>query len=284
MAVTSVKLVDGATEMVLYPREDLVLKGLDPGSPAVRAQVENRADGDGEVDTTQRRGGRVLTVEFMTLANPEGIMQELGLFLRPSARPYLVRADDEWVQQRRLRLRVDPWAAPLSADLAPWQREVQVQWRCPDGTWEGLDETTVIVGADAPASVGFSAPFSAPLELAPAAATNSAQTANAGTDGCHFVARLYGPCTAPRLINDTTDEQLVFTAALALGAGEYVEVDTLNRTAYLNSDPTLSRLGFVDFPVSTWWQVQPGLNTIRFAPTSPSAGSQAEITYRPLWL
>ncbi len=284
MAITGMRLVDGASEMVLYPRDNLIVLGLAPGSPSIRAVVESRADGDGEVDTTLRFGSRAVALELRAIDTPAAFLDELTFFTRPSARPYLYVDDDEWAQTRRLRLRVEQWSAPLDADQAPFIRDMQAQWRCPDGTWESEDETPVIVGADAPASVGFSAPFSAPISLTATAATNSAQTANVGNTETYFTARMYGPCTAPRLVNDTTGEELTFSSALTLAAGEYVEVDTQNRTAYLNSSTSESRLGYVDFSVSTWWQVQPGLQDIRFAPTSPSAGSQAEITYRPRWL
>lgn len=284
MAVTAMSLVDGATEMVLYPRENLIVLGLAPGSPSVRAVTENRADGDGEVDTTLRYGARTVALDLRAIATPAAFFDELTFFTRPSARPYLYVEDDEWAQTRRLRLRSEQWSAPLDANQAPFVREMQAQWRCPDGVWESEDETSVIVGADAPASVGFSFPFSFPLSLTATEATNSAQTSNVGNVETHLVARMYGPCTAPRLVNDTTGEELTFSSALTLAAGEYIEVNTQTRTALLNSSASSSRLGYVDFSVSTWWQVQPGLQDIRFAPTSPSAGSQAEITYRPRWL
>lgn len=284
MTLTAMRLVDGATEMVLYPRDNLIVLGLAPGSPSIRAVVENRADGDGEVDTTLRYGARTVALDLRAIDTPAAFLDELTFFTRPSARPYLYVEDDEWAQPRRLRLRAEQWSAPLDAEQAPYVREMQAQWRCPDGVWESDDETSVIVGADAPASVGFFAPFSAPLSLTATDATNSAQTSNVGNVETHFTARMYGPCSAPRLVNDTTGEELTFSSALVLAAGEYIEVDTQARTALLNSSASSSRLGYVDFSVSTWWQVQPGLQDIRFAPTSPTAGSQAEITYRPRWL
>ena len=284
MTLTAMRLVDGATEMVLYPRDNLIVLGLAPGSPSIRAVVENRADGDGEVDTTLRYGARTVALDLRAIDTPAAFLDELTFFTRPSARPYLYVEDDEWAQARRLRLRAEQWSAPLDAEQAPYVREMQAQWRCPDGVWESDDETSVIVGADAPASVGFFAPFSAPLSLTATDATNSAQTSNVGNVETHFTARMYGPCSAPRLVNDLTGEELTFSSALVLAAGEYIEVDTQARTALLNSSASSSRLGYVDFSVSTWWQVQPGLQDIRFAPTSPTAGSQAEITYRPRWL
>lgn len=284
MAITAVSLVEGSSSMVLYPRDNLVLMRLDVPGPAVRAVVEARPDADGETDTTARYGGRAVVVELMTIATPAAFVDEVTAFAHPLRRPYLVVTDDEWDQVRRLRLRTDQFSAPLSAENSPDIRTIQIQWRAPDGVWESNDERSPIITADVPSSVGFSAPLTAPLALTATLATGAQTITNPGNAPSHWTARLYGPCTAPRIFNDLTGEQLSFASSLILAAGEYVEIDTQNRTAYLLSDTSQSRLGDLDFGVSSWWQIQPGTQQVRYVPTSASAGSQAELTYRPVWL
>lgn len=284
MAVTAVSLVDGDRQMVLYPRDDLVLMTLAPASPQVRVVSEPRPNGDGIIDTTSHYGGRQLAVDLLAIDTPAAIHDELTAFTHPAARPYLTVADDEWAQTRRLRLRVDQWSDPLSADQSPTIRAMQVQWFCPDGTWEAADEQPLTMSADIPSSVGRSYPRVYPMSYAATLSTGALETVNVGNAPSNYVAKLYGPCSAPRLINSTTGEELSFTSSLVLGAGEYVEVDTYNKTAYLNSDTTQSRLSTLDFDVSTWWLIARGLQTIRFTGTDASTGSQAEIFYRPVWL
>ncbi len=284
MTVSNVSLVNGLQEMLLYPRPGLVLLNITAPGPAIRQVTESRPDDDGEDDTTQRYGGRAVSIELLAVDTPAAFVEELGGWLHPALRPYLVVTDDEWAQSRRIQLRADQWTAPMVADQAPTQRNIQAQWRAPYGIWEASDETTVIVPADVPSTVGFSFPITFPLALDPTTATGALELTNVGNTPSHFVARLYGPCTAPSLVNDLTGSELTFTSALTLAAGDYVEVDTRNHTALLLSDTDQSRLGYLDFEVSEWWQIQAGTQQIRYTATSPTAGSQAEITYRPAWL
>ncbi len=284
MTMVTATIVDGDREMVLYPRDDLVLMGVNPGSPQIRAVVEPRPNSDGVIDTTQFYGARVVAVELMSIETPAAMVDELTAFTHPAARPYLVISDDEWAQDRRLRLRVESWSAPQLATQSPTIRNMQAQWSAPDGAWESVDAIEPIVTADLPATIGFTFPVTFPVTLDPTTATGALLVTNRGNTPSDWTARLYGPCTAPVLINNLTGQRIAFTESLVLTAGQYVEVDSQAHTAYLNSDTSLSQLVYLDFSVSSWWQIQPGTQQIRYAPTGPSPGSQAELTYRYRWL
>ncbi len=286
MAITAASLVDGDREMILYPRIDdgLVLLGIDAPGPAIRAVTASRPDDDGEDDTTALYGATSCAIRALATATPAAWVDELGSYMHPASRPYLVVADDEWAQVRRLRLRSENWSKPLSAEQAPTQRTILAQWRAPDGAWEAEDQATVTLNSDIASSVGFSFPITFPLALTATSSGGSLQTVNAGNAPAHIVARLYGPCSAPRLINDTTGEAITFTTDLVLSAGQYIEVSTLDKTAYLLSEVSASRLSTIDFSANTWWQLRPGLQSIRFTGTDSSTGSQAVIYYRPVWL
>jgi hypothetical protein len=284
MVVQSARLVEGAEQMLLYPRTGLVVMSVTSASPVVRAVTEPRPDDDGELDTTERFGARAVAVELMATETPAGFVEELSAWMHPGRRPYLEVVDDEWAQTRRVMLRSDQWGGPIDADDAPYIRRIPAQWRAPDGIWEASESTTLTVSADVPSSVGVSAPVTAPIALTPTLASGSLQMTNVGGSPSHFTALLYGPCSAPRLINDLTGEQIAFTSDLVLAAGEYVEIDTRAKTARLLSSVAADRRGFIDFSVNSWWQIQRGAQQIRYAPTAPTAGSQAVITYRPVWL
>lgn len=286
MAVTSASIVDGDREMILYPRLDdgLVLLGIDAPGPVIRAVTTPRTDDDGEDDTTALYGATSCAIRLLATATPAAWVDELGSYMHPLSRPYLVVADDEWAQVRRLRLRSDSWSKPLDATQAPTQRTILAQWRAPDGAWEGDDEATVTLSSDVASSIGFSFPITFPLALDATSSGGSLQTTNVGNAPAHIVARLYGPCSAPHLINDTTGEAITFTTDLVLTAGQYVEISTRDRTAYLLSDASSSRLSMIDFSANTWWQLQSGAQSLRFTGTDSSTGSQAVIYYRPVWL
>lgn len=284
MTVQSARLIEGAEQMLLYPRTGLVVMTVSKASPAVRAVTEPRPDDDGELDTTERFGACAVAIELMAIETPAGFCEELGTWMHPGRRPYLEVVDDEWAQTRRIMLRSDQWGGPIDADDSPDIRRIPAQWRAPDGIWEASQELTLTVSADVPSSVGVSAPLSAPIALTPTSASGALQITNVGGSPSHFRALLYGPCSAPRLINDLTGEEIAFTSELVLAAGEYIEVDTRNKSARLLSSVNASRLRYIDFAANTWWQIQRGAQQIRYAPTAPTAGSQAVISYRPAWL
>jgi hypothetical protein len=282
--ITSVRLVDGPRQMILAPRAGLDLKELSAPFPAVREVAEDRTDGDGTVDTTAFFGARACSIDLLAREAPAAIEDELARFLHPGTRPYLHVVDDEWSQERRLRLRVSQFEGPRGVDLPRTMRRIQAQWKVPDGVWEDSALSTETVNADLPASVGLSFPITFPIAFAATTAVGGAVISNPGGTPSHFVARLYGPCTAPKLINETAGEQISFTSSLVLGAGEYVEIDTRDRTANLLSMSSQSQLGRIDFENTSWWQIQHGDQTVRYAPLSASAGAVAVIEYRPSWL
>jgi hypothetical protein len=286
MAVTAASLVDGDREMVLFPRaaDGLHLFGINAPGPAIRVVSNVRPDDDGEDDTTRHYGATSCAIRLLATATPAAWVDELGSYMHPESRPYLVVDDDEWAQTRRLRLRSDTWDKPMDAEQAPTQRNILAQWRAPDGAWQADDEATVTLSSDIPSSVGFSYPITYPLTLEATSSGGSLQTVNVGNAPAHIVARLYGPCSAPRLINDSTGEEIVFTTDLVLTAGQYIEVSTRDKTAYLLSEVTASRTNMIDFSANTWWQLRRGLQSLRFTGTDSSPGSQAVIYYRPVWL
>lgn len=284
MAVTSMKLVDGVNELVLYPRADVVVLGYSKSSPGVRALTEPRPDDDGEIDTTTKYGAAAFSLELRAIDDPEALAEEMGGWMLPSGRPYIVVENDKWLQARRVRLRSSDWGDPVDAFQAPHIRDSQWQWRAPDGIWEADAELTVTVAADIPSSIGITYPVTYPVTYSATLATGAQTLVNPGKAPSHFRALLYGPCTAPSLVNDSTGQELTFKPDLALGPGEYIEVDTRNKTALLLSQATANRVGLLNFSISDWWQIQRGVQQIRYAPTDPSAGAQAVITYRPAWL
>ncbi|MCW2904932.1 MAG: hypothetical protein JWO67_7197 [Streptosporangiaceae bacterium] len=285
--ITSVRLVDGLREMSLYPREGIEPGSLDVGFPDVREVVEPRADDDGDNDSTSLFGSRAVSLDMVVYEEPYQIsrlVDELKSFLHPRTRPYLYVGDDGWDQERRVRLRVSQFTEPYTGYVSAVQRSVQAQWKAPDGIWESADVTEVTVRADIVSTVGISFPASFPISFTATQASGASEVSNDGGVPAHFTARLYGPCTGPRLVNETTGEEIRFTSSLTLAPGEYVEVNTRDRSAFLLSMASQSRLNALDFAVTSWWRVEPGQQQVRYAPLGASDGAAAAIEYRAAWL
>lgn len=284
---TGVRLVDGSRELVLHPSLDYVPQRITVSSPAMREVAEPRTDDDGETDTTQMFGSRVVSLELAVIDErtpTEVLIDQLKMFLHPRSRPFLHVADDGWPEERRIRLRVDQWDEPYEGYAASHTRPVQLQWKAPDGVWEAASETSLTVAVDIPSSEGRTYPKTYPWSYPGTLSSGATIVGNAGSIPSHFVARLYGPCTGPSLLNGATGEEITFTSSLSLAAGEYVEVDTRARTAYLLSQTSASRLTYLDFAATSWWRIEPGDNPLRYVPATAQAGAAAVITYRPAWL
>lgn len=285
MTITSVRLVDGAAEMILFPRTDLRLLTMDVPLPSARAVTEPRTDDDGEHDDTQHHDGSSCSLEIRVLTTPATIKDELARFQYPGDRPYLCVIDDEWGGERRLRLRADAGDGKVGTDLPPNMRDLRAQWRVPDGTWEDVDEVTTNIPVDTVSTTGLAVPVVIPATMAAGSSAGALLVVNSGPVPLHWRARLYGPCTGPKLTLDETGAAIVFKSSMVLGAGEYLDVDSRLRTVWLLSDTSNSRLGEVDYTLTTWWRLARGDNHVRYNPASGVvAGAMAELYTRTQWI
>lgn len=288
MTIRRLSLVDGSRELVLHdmaaPRLDIIFTTLDVPFPAVRTVSEDRTDTDGADDHTSGHGARSVSVGLRVFDTPAQLVDEINGYLHPRMRPWLVVDESEWTAPRRLRLRVDQFSSPIP-NYGFVLRDVQLQWQAPDGVWEAASATEFVVAADTGLVGGRVYDFEPPRSYPTTAPSGRVEHLNVGNTWQHQTVKLYGPCVGPRYTNDITGETLAFTSDLVIPAGEYLEVDTQNRTAFYLSDPDASRLNYIDFENSTWWRLSPGLNRVRYHPISGvEIGSAAVVTYHPAWL
>jgi hypothetical protein len=293
LGVTQVRLVDGEREMMLLPRDGVVLQRLDLGYPATRELAEPRTADDGEHDTTSLHGGRSVAVDMLLIdVDADPVLDELRSFCRPADRPYLYVSAGGWESERRIRLRKDQQSAPVTAEFPPPVRQVQAQWKAPDGVLEAAEQTTTVISAEVHSSTGLEMTVASGLSVTVASGVamtvgtsgSAVIVDNTGSMDAHWVARLYGPCTGPRFSLDSVGVSLAFPG-LTIPAGEYVELDSRARTAHANGDATISRLNALDFASSTWWRLPAGANQVRYHPDSgASAATEAHLLWRECWL
>lgn len=284
--LTAARLVDGAREMQLLNRPGIAKVEFDIPLPATVEEVEQRTDTDGTIDYTAVHGSRAVAINLRGLDDDvDRAVAELGSFMHPGMRPYLCQTNTDWPDgERRLRLRANQGSAPQAGPLYPYARDVQAQWVAPDGIWVASSRVEFAVNADA-GTAGRIYPMVTPRTYPSTMAGGLTLHANLSSTFVHHITRLYGPCVGPRITNETTGETLSFSEDLAIAAGEYLEVDTLNHTALLLSDKDASRLDTLNFLTSTWWRLVPGLNQIRYHPLAGvDAGCAAFVTYLPAWL
>lgn len=288
MTFVSFTLTDPASGLssVLLPRDGLYVMSLDV-QPSVRVVSEERTGGAGTYDTTVNLSEAALTLSLRVFSDTlplETLMAELGPLLNPGRRPALICTDDQWATPRQLTVRFDSKTAPVDN---PVSTDIAVSWKVPAGAWEDSAVREYMVSATVTAgpgliftvTTGTKFTVTTGQDFPPTAEGSDSIVSNGGDLPVPWTARLYGPCTGPKLYNDTAGQVLAFTDGLVLAAGEYVEIDPAARTALGNSDPSASRLAYLDFGASDWWLIDPGDSLIRYAPSAAGAGAVAVLDF-----
>lgn len=287
--LTQVRLVNGTDQFVISPAPYIGLSDYDWGFPDIREVSQTRTDADGEDDTTSRIGASAVSLTLTLWGSTRATVDALAAYCTPDLRPYLYVQDDEWSTERRILLRADKLSRPVPRRMGT-KREVQLSWKAPNGVWEDVNETTTWITATIQSTSGLQTPVVGGTGNTYAALFNNSNSTgavnitNSGTIATGFRVLLYGPCTAPALYNDTTGQAIVFKSNLVLAAGEYLDIDPINRTVYLNSDPAVSRLGQVDYTQTKWFRLAKGTNAIRYQPSSATVGAAAYLTMRTKWI
>lgn len=164
---------------------------------------------------------------------------------------------------------------PDIAIVSPYEASFSIGLVAPDPLKYGSIEQ--VAATNLPSSVGgLTVPFSVPFSINSVTVSGSAQVDNSGNAVTYPRVIIYGPVDDARLTNVATGETL-FTN-LDIAAGEYLDLDFANHTAYLNG--TASRRGNVS---GTWFSLAPGTNFIAFNSPTYSAAASAQIIWRDAW-
>jgi phage-related protein len=106
---------------------------------------------------------------------------------------------------------------------------------------------------------------------------------NSGNETAYPIIRVWGAITDPEIINITTGKRFKFTTTVP--AGNYLEIDTLMHTVFLNGDLLYSKYGTMDNAISNWWGLAPGDNLIGLvAGAYTGDGIRADFYYRDAWI
>ena len=268
----------------LTPANGYNVRDFNLGFPVVRSVMDSRPNSDGMDDRTQFFGARVVSLDVDLVGNKFDLIDQLGPYLNPSNRPFLIFNDA--AQPRRVRLRASEETAVITAPTNI--QTVLLQWMAPDGVAETLAQSTQIVPASVPAAPGFTFDLTFDLLIPPASPSGRTNVFTVGNARCYPVMQLWGPCTNPAIDNlQDLDEsgvprQLKFD--ISLSAGQYLEVDTRERTVLLNGNINQPRYNTLDFTVSSWWTLATGNNFVKYFPDSFSGNARAVMLYRCTFL
>lgn len=110
--------------------------------------------------------------------------------------------------------------------------------------------------------------------------TTTDSVSNKGSSATPPSITLTGPMVDPTVTNFTAGQSVKLNYTIAAGA--YVVLDFANKTAILNG--TTPIYDKVDFPTSTWWQIQPGDNNLRLAATGTTGATSMTVEWRDAWI
>lgn len=295
MTYTGLTLTDPVSGLssVIMPRDGVTATSLDL-QPAVRTVSDPIAAADGTRDRTLLMDAAAVTLSLILWPGTGGMrmedfLDELAPLLAPFRRPNLIATNDQWTGPRQLSVRFDSKTGPVDN---PDTLNLALSWKAPAGCWTETTATEFDLPASFEATTGLhmkpttGLPVHQVIGITMPASNIPSATLVTVSGSLHppWVARLYGPCTGPKITNDTTGQDFIFSDTVVLLAGQYIELNSANRTANFMSDPAQSRLSSVDYQNSTWWTLEPGLvNVVRYHPsTGGSAG--AVLTFTNSWM
>lgn len=148
-----------------------------------------------------------------------------------------------------------------------------LQWPVPQ--WDGINfQTTFQLESPFPYGLDY-------MEITTNLLDSVPQTLNQpGNTDMYPVFKVYGPTSLFVLENATTGVQITYNdslpGAVAIGGGDYVEIDTFRNTAYLNGSGANLKAG-IDVLVSDFWPLIPFDNDVQVA------GADADVLWQAAW-
>lgn len=250
------------------------------GWPSPRSATRQRTERHGSYDRSRWLGEKIVSLDGEMWDASIGAAfasfdTVLAAFYETLKTPGLLRwrrAGGGLALQAAVKLAGDI-APPLAegAALLKWQ----AQLRQADPRAYSQAATTIVGGDLSAAGGGGVFPIRFPIAFGPSGGGVAIVT-NGGIADTPPIIRLYGPLTSPRALLVTTGEQVVLTGDIA--AGDYLELDHQTATVRLNGN-TL-RMGLLDAANSTFFEVPPGVHTIRVLASNYGVGAHGEITTR----
>jgi len=288
-AVLVLQLFDGAGNLLesldlMDQANGYRVESFELGFPTVRAVTSPLPTRDGDYDTTALFGPRTVTVAGSLIPSQMGVRQQawqtLAHWLQPRLRPQLVYQIDPGMPQYAIGLVGATLAAPFTN---PAVSKFQASWVAPNPAGYSTVQNSFTIQPQSTSAVsGRTYPLTFPrtYPAPPAGGSGIGTVTNNGDFPTWPIFRIFGPCTGPAVRWVTpAGPAVVFTTGLSINAGDYVEVNTANQTAYVNGLTTADRYSYLDFTQTTWQPFYAGQTTIRFAPATWSSPAQLLVLW-----
>jgi hypothetical protein len=251
--------------------------GLD--SAEVRQTERDWEGNDGTFMDAEFEKGRGIVLTGTAYADPDGVelfMDQLKGNWAPSKT--LVKFYFKGPGAVERMLLVKPLGLRYNWRTARRYGSTDIQFQCfaEDPRIYSSQEYSTSVNINTSGGVGFGFPFNFPFDFGTIVSGLGTNLFNEGNRDTPVVFSIPGPSTNPRIVNDSTGDEMAFTVTLQ--ANETLVIDTKYKTVKL--DGAFNRRSTLNFP--TWFNLKPGTNIIRYLATS-GAGGPMIATYRSAW-
>ena len=152
-----------------------------------------------------------------------------------------------------------PRESPQFGEIEGYQVDADIEFYCPHPYWREIQDSFSEMVEDG----GFQFPMEMPLEMA--TFNIQREIENQGDVPVNPFFRIYGAVTQPRIINLTTNEMIEIKGDIA--EDEYVEIQTAfgrKRIERVRNGTRENAMSNLNLDVSTFFQLQRGVNRIRF--------------------
>lgn len=265
---------EGLDDFELTIEHGIAIDALDIGYPSIRTVAEDHPDRHGQDDQTALFGGRAVVLSGAIVptatASRQEVLDRLGAFLVPWRRPHLVYELEPGSGLRRIRLAPDQHSRPITQ---PNLAQVTMGWRAPDGIQEAYD----LLSVEGEPGEGYSETYEEIYEGIPALEFDLP-----GNVPVYPILRAYGPANGVEVVNATTGARIKFTDTILATDADYVEIDHVNRIARINGAGLA--IDTIVLPMSSWWTLEPGVNSLRYRPVGSGLAAHLVASARPGWI
>jgi hypothetical protein len=248
-------------------------ESLDLGYPQVREVTTNVPDGDGVDDRTQFFGARVVTADVVALDGAGAVIDEVASqfarFMLPSTPAELHyvldrpgATDNPLAHERVVTVRASQYAWPIRGDQ---RRDIHLQWLAADPIIYGAEphDTFATSGSSVQPGRAYDLAFDREYPQGQGYPVNG-NISSTGEVGVRPSLRLFGPISGPRITFTIQRPnaplgaaQVGFRSTFQVGPGQYVDIDTVARTAFLNGNQGEPVVRFLDWANLAWPYVPP---------------------------
>lgn len=252
-------------------------------SPGLREVRENRPGMHGQIDYANLLGERLLILNGKILA---GSVSERNNRRQPFIDAFKTDGEYDWLKfqvsgdiAKQIYCKVIDLKIDDSFEYDFFTRDFTINLLAVDPLIYSQSQENKKVYIPSTEG-GFIFPITFPFAFGTVQTGGKIVCSNDGNFPTLPVVKLFGPLTNPKIRNND-DEQKEILINMEVSAGDWLEINFLEKTIMLNS--TASRYNYLSSD-SKWWVIKPGNNEIEFRDSLGNTTAYAEIVFRSAWV